>query len=42
MQILNVSKHNLSYDGTRAIDGGAAEFRKGVASGGKAQNLDAS
>ena len=34
--IANVSEHNLSYDGTRAIDGGAAEFREGIASGGKA------
>ena len=34
--IPDVSEHNLSYDGTRAIDGGAAEFRKGIASGGKA------
>ena len=34
--IPDVSKHNLSYDGTRAIDGGSAEFRKGIASGGKA------
>ena len=34
--IPDVSKHNLSYDGTRAIDGGAAEFREGIASGGKA------
>ena len=34
--IPNVRDHNLSYDGTRAIDGGAAEFRKGIASGGKA------
>ena len=34
--IPDVGKHNLSYDGTRAIDGGAAEFRKGIASGGKA------
>ena len=34
--IPDVSKHNLAYDGTRAIDGGAAEFRKGIASGGKA------
>ena len=40
--IPDVSKHNLSYDGTRAIDGGAAEFRKGIASGGKAIKLDAS
>ena len=34
--IPDVSKHNLSYDGTRAIDGGSAEFRKGITSGGKA------
>ena len=35
-EIPDVTKHNLSYDGTRAIDGGTAEFRKGIASGGKA------
>ena len=34
--IPDVSKHNLKYDGTRAIDGGAADFREGIASGGKA------
>ena len=34
--IPDVSKHNLSYDGTRAIDGGAPEFREGIVSGGKA------
>ena len=34
--IPDVSKHNLNYDGTRALDVGAAEFRKGIASGGKA------
>ena len=34
--IPNVAEHNLTYDGTRAIDGGAPEFRKGIASGGKA------
>jgi hypothetical protein len=34
--IPDVSKHNLKYDGTRAIDGGGAEFRKGIAAGGKA------
>ena len=34
--IPNVSDHNLTYDGTRAIDGGAAEFREGIASGGEA------
>ena len=34
--IPDVSKYNLNYDGTRAIDGGAAEFREGDSSGGKA------
>ena len=34
--IPDVSKHNLIYDGTRAIDGGAAEFREGISTGGKA------
>ena len=34
--IPDVSQYNLNYDGTRAIDGGAAEFRKGIVSGGKA------
>ena len=34
--IPDVSKHNLNYDGTRAIDGGAADFREGIASGGEA------
>ena len=34
--IPDVSKHNLNYDGTRAIDGGSAEFREGIASGGEA------
>ena len=34
--IPNAIDHNLSYDGTRAIDGGAPEFREGIASGGKA------
>ena len=34
--IPDLTKLNLSYDGTRAIDMGAAEFREGIASGGKA------
>ena len=34
--IPDVTKHNLNYDGTRAIDGGTAEFRKGIESGGEA------
>ncbi len=29
-------KYNLNYDGTRAIDGGAPEYREGIANGGKA------
>ena len=37
--IPNVTDHNLNYDGTRAIDGGAPEFREGIASGGKAIKL---
>jgi hypothetical protein len=28
--------HNISYDGTRAIDGGEGKFREGIKSGGKA------
>ena len=36
VDIPNVAEHNLTHDGTRAIDGGAAEFREGIASGGKA------
>ena len=34
--IPNVINYNLTYDGTRAIDGGTPEFREGIASGGKA------
>ena len=34
--IPDIIQHNLNYDGTRAIDGGASEFREGIASGGKA------
>ena len=36
VDIPDVTKYNLEYDGTRAIDDGSAEFRKGIASGGKA------
>ncbi len=35
-KIDNPYDHNLKYDGTRAIDGGDANFRKGIPSGGKA------
>ena len=31
--IANPTEHNINYDGTRAIDGGAPEFREGIASG---------
>ena len=34
--IVDLNNLNLTYDGTRAIDGGAPEFREGIASGGKA------
>ena len=34
--IPDVKQFDLNYDGTRAIDGGAAEFREGNPSGGKA------
>ena len=37
--IVDVNKHNLTYDGTRAIDDGAQEFREGISSGGKAINF---
>ena len=37
--IPDVSKHNLNYDWTRAIDGGGAEFREGIVSGGEAIKL---
>ena len=37
--IPDVRKYNLDYDGTRAIDGGAAEFREGIASGGEAKKF---
>jgi len=34
--IVNPAEHNLSYDGTRAIDGGEGKFREGISDGGKA------
>ena len=34
--IANPIEHNLKYDGTRAIDGGEGEYRKGISDGGKA------
>ena len=35
-EITDLNKMNINYDGTRAIDGGEGEFRKGIPSGGKA------
>ena len=35
-EITDISKMNINYDGTRAIDGGEGKLRKGMASGGKA------
>ena len=34
--IANPVEHNLSYDGTRAIDGGEGKFREGILDGGQA------
>ena len=34
--ITDPAKHNLNYDGTRAIDGGEGKFREGISDGGKA------
>ncbi|RUA18655.1 MAG: hypothetical protein DSY29_04035, partial [Alphaproteobacteria bacterium] len=35
-EIIDLAEANLNYDGTRAIDGGGGEFRKGISTGGKA------
>lgn len=35
-EIVDLSKININYDGTRAIDGGEGKFRQGISSGGKA------
>ena len=35
-KIIDITKMNINYDGTRAIDGGEGKFRKGIAEGGKA------
>jgi len=34
--IVDPTKQNLSYDGTRAMDGGEGNFREGISSGGRA------
>ena len=38
--IANPVSEGISYDGTRAIDGGEGKFREGIISGGKAKNID--
>ena len=35
-EITDLSKINIKYDGTRAIDGGEGKFREGITDGGKA------
>ena len=35
-EIIDLSKMNIKYDGTRAIDGGEGKFREGITDGGKA------
>jgi len=35
-EITDLTKMNINYDGTRAIDGGEGGFRKGISHGGKA------
>ena len=36
VEIVDLSKININYDGTRAIDGGEGKFREGISDGGKA------
>ena len=35
-EIADLTKMNINYDGTRAVDGGEGKFREGIASGGRA------
>jgi len=35
-EIIDLTKMNINYDGTRAIDGGEGKFREGISDGGKA------
>ena len=35
-EITDLTKMNINYDGTRAIDGGEGKFREGILDGGKA------
>ena len=36
IEIVNLKELKISYDGTRAIDGGEGKFREGISSGGEA------
>jgi hypothetical protein len=36
VEVINLNKMNINYDGTRAIDGGEGKFRAGISSGGMA------
>ena len=36
VEIVDLGKIKINYDGTRAIDGGEGQFRKGISSGGRA------
>tara|TARA_Y100000590_G_scaffold415005_1_gene512374 strand:- start:246 stop:911 length:666 start_codon:yes stop_codon:yes gene_type:complete len=35
-EIVDLTKVNIKYDGTRAVDGGEGKFREGISNGGKA------
>ena len=35
-EITDLTKMNINYDGTRAVDGGEGKFRPGISDGGKA------
>ena len=35
-EITDLTKMNINYDGTRAVDGGEGKFREGISTGGKA------
>ena len=35
-EIIDLTKMNINYDGTRAVDGGEGKFRAGISDGGKA------
>ena len=35
-EITDLTQMNITYDGTRAVDGGEGKFREGISEGGKA------